>query len=159
MAKTETRTSTKTGAKTGTKPPKVKTSTPRRGRLSFKFNDDDWKQIEDLCGIHCTGEEIAAIMKVDYETLASRVRERYGVEYREFFKQFSAGGRASLRRQQFKAAEGGSIPMMIWLGKQYLDQSEKVHQTNADDPTNPVRPQFVSPADAARFYHDLIKKK
>lgn len=34
-------------------------------------------------------------------------------------------GRASLRRMQFQSAQKGNITMQIWLGKQYLGQSDK----------------------------------
>ena len=34
-------------------------------------------------------------------------------------------GLASLRRRQFKAAQDGNATMLIWLGKQYLGQTDK----------------------------------
>ena len=36
----------------------------------------------------------------------------------------------SLRRQQFKSAEAGNVTMQIWLGKQYLGQTDKVEENN-----------------------------
>lgn len=35
---------------------------------------------------------------------------------------------ASLRRKQFEVAMHGNVAMLIWLGKQYLGQTEKVEQ-------------------------------
>jgi hypothetical protein len=32
----------------------------------------------------------------------------------------------SLRRWQIQSAQKGNIAMLIWLGKQYLDQSDKI---------------------------------
>ena len=37
-----------------------------------------------------------------------------------------------LRQAQIKAALGGNVTMLIWLGKQYLDQSENPMNTDAD---------------------------
>jgi hypothetical protein len=36
--------------------------------------------------------------------------------------------RTSLRRWQLEAAKKGNVAMLIWLGKQYLEQTEKVEQ-------------------------------
>ena len=45
--------------------------------------------------------------------------------FSDCFKRFSASGIISLRRKQFEVANGGSVPMLIWLGKQYLNQKDK----------------------------------
>ena len=44
--------------------------------------------------------------------------------FAEIYKRGSEGGRKSLRRMQFESASKGSIAMQIWLGKQYLGQSD-----------------------------------
>jgi hypothetical protein len=83
----------------------------------------DFKLFEDLCAIHCTETEISGILKVSIETLNARIKEEYGDGFQECFKRFSAKGKASLRRLQFKLAERNAA-MAIWLGKQYLGQRE-----------------------------------
>ena len=30
----------------------------------------DWEQVDKMCAIQCTGEEIANVLSVDYDTLA-----------------------------------------------------------------------------------------
>jgi hypothetical protein len=40
------------------------------------------------------------------------------------YKRFAAAGNASLRRSQFKMAEK-SVPMAIFLGKNWLNQSDR----------------------------------
>ena len=52
---------------------------------------------------------------------------RAGVQrgFCEVFKKHSAGGKSSLRRQQFALAMKGNAAMLIWLGKQYLGQADK----------------------------------
>jgi hypothetical protein len=42
---------------------------------------------------------------------------------------------------QFKAAEGGNATMLIWLGKQYLDQSDKTQQEISGPEGKPVQVQ------------------
>ena len=43
-------------------------------------------------------------------------------------------GRISLRRAQFEKALSGNVVMQIWLGKQHLDQKEKIEQTTYNEP-------------------------
>lgn len=44
--------------------------------------------------------------------------------FSDVYKKYSAKGKISLRRYQFQQAEK-STAMAIWLGKQYLGQTEK----------------------------------
>ena len=43
-------------------------------------------------------------------------------------------GKISLRRAQFEKALGGNVAMQIWLGKQHLDQKDKIEQTSYNEP-------------------------
>ncbi len=94
------------------------------GRPKYEI---DYKVLDSLCGILCTGEEIAAILCVDYETLNRRLREEGNVGFKEYFKKKSSNGKASLRRKQFKTALDGNTTMLVWLGKQHLDQKDQSH--------------------------------
>ena len=85
----------------------------------------DYETLDGLCEIHCTGEEIAAILDISYETLNRRLIEEGHEGFKEYFKRKSAGGKKSLRRRQMDSALDGNVPMMIWMGKQLLGQSEK----------------------------------
>ena len=88
--------------------------------------DIDWKDFDKLCHIQCTLEEIAGWFKCSVDTIENRVKQEYGVTFSEYFRQKRSTGRISLRRSQFQAAEKGNTTMLIWLGKQYLNQSEKL---------------------------------
>lgn len=50
---------------------------------------------------------------------------RANAEIKEAWEEGRNEGLASLRRLQFAAAQKGSVPMQIWLGKQYLSQTDK----------------------------------
>lgn len=105
--------------------PKKRSTKNRMGAPKILFTDEDWANIKGMCRIQCTGEEIAGILDVEYDTLCRRIKEKYGITFADFFKKHGAGGKMSLRRMQFKAAEKGNAAMQIWLGKQYLDQKER----------------------------------
>ncbi|AGH57501.1 hypothetical protein PSYG_00040 [Psychrobacter phage pOW20-A] len=95
------------------------------GRPIIELTEKDWNTIEKLCSLHCTGEEIAGILDIDYDTLNTRIKEKYGYGFSDYFKKKSAKGSASLRRRQYELAMDGNPTMLVWLGKQYLGQVDK----------------------------------
>lgn len=87
----------------------------------------DYDNLQSLVEIQCTGEECASVLKVDYDTLDSNLKRKYGYGFSEYFKKHSGAGKASLRRRQFRMSETNPA-MAIWLGKQYLGQKDTVEQ-------------------------------
>lgn len=80
---------------------------------------------ESLCAIQCTREEIAGVLNVSDSTLYRWCKETYGTDFDTIFRQKKENGKASLRRNQWKMAEKNPT-MAIWLGKQYLKQTDNV---------------------------------
>jgi len=87
-----------------------------------------------LASIMCTGEEIADVLQVSYNTVERRVKEETGLGFGDWLKRHQAVGKSSLRRMQWKTAESGNVTMQIWLGKQYLGQSDKVETKSDSEP-------------------------
>lgn len=85
----------------------------------------DKKIFENLCAIQATLVEIANIFACSEDTIQRFCKREYKMSFSEAFEKFSANGKVSLRRIQFKAAEAGNVTMQIWLGKQYLGQTDK----------------------------------
>lgn len=96
----------------------------------------DFETVKKLCKIQCTLEEIAGYLDCSEDTVERRVEEVYGMKFADFFKRHSAGGKMSLRRKQFDSAMGGNTALLIFLGKQYLGQSDKVEAVRADPQSN-----------------------
>lgn len=82
------------------------------------------EQFEELCKMQCTEEEICAVFNVSDETLNKWCKNTYGKTFLEVFKEKRTGGKASLRRSQWKLAETNAT-LAIWLGKQYLGQRDE----------------------------------
>lgn len=80
---------------------------------------------EGLCEIQCTLEEIAGVLRVSEDTVERWCQRTYELGFADAYKKFSAHGKTSIRRQQFELAKKGNATMLIWLGKQYLRQSDK----------------------------------
>ena len=99
----------------------------------------DYNQLQKLCAIQCTGEECASLLECSYEHLNNQLKKDGHGGFLDYFKKHSATGKASLRRRQYKAAvEDGNVPMMIWLGKQYLGQKEPEKATEQIIETKPI---------------------
>lgn len=99
-------------------------------RMARPCKEIDQKQFENLCGLQCTLEEICGWFNVTDKTLDGWCKRTYGVSFSEVFKQKRGAGKISLRRAQFRLAEKNAN-MAIWLGKQYLGQTDKADHEDA----------------------------
>jgi AraC-like DNA-binding protein len=99
----------------------VKKTPKKNGRPKIPI---DFELVDNLAKIFCTGEEIASVLNVSYDTLSRRVTEDFKLTFADYIKSKVGEGKASLRRLQYKAATNGNTSMLIWLGKQYLEQTE-----------------------------------
>lgn len=83
----------------------------------------DSKIFEGLCKLQCTEAEICSFLEVSDKTLTAWCKRTYGEGFSDTYKKKSEGGKISLRRAQFRLAEKSAV-MAIFLGKQYLGQSD-----------------------------------
>lgn len=97
--------------------------TENKGGRPFKPIDQE--QFESLCRLHVTKAEMEDFFGVNERTITNWCERTYGVGYYEAYKRFQSEGKISLRRWQWKKAEKLNVPMLIWLGKQYLEQKDK----------------------------------
>lgn len=78
------------------------------------------KQVEKLASYGLTNKEIAEALGYDDSTLKRK------------FEKFLTKGRTNLKqrlkRKQIDVAMNGNVSMLIWLGKQYLGQAEKLDE-------------------------------
>lgn len=94
----------------------------RTGRPKKDINKE---QFEKLCGLQCTKKEIAAFFKCSEDTIENFCKREYKDTFSAVYNKYASIGKISLRRTQFKLAEKSSS-MAIWLGKQYLDQVDRI---------------------------------
>ena len=79
------------------------------------------KQVEKLASYGLTNKEISEALGYDDSTLKRK------------FENFLIKGRANLKqrlkKKQIQVAMSGNVTMLIWLGKQYLGQADKLEET------------------------------
>lgn len=86
----------------------------------------DYTKLGELCKIQCTAEECASVLGISSDALADNLKRDKGLTFPEFFKKHAGHGKSSLRRLQWASARKGTTAMLIWLGKQYLGQTDKI---------------------------------
>ena len=89
----------------------------------------DLTELEKLCQLQCTDEEIAAWFGVTTRTIE---RRRLETKFGEVMARGKARGRISVRRMQMKLLEEGNATMGVWLGKQLLGQTDQVTLNTVD---------------------------
>lgn len=86
---------------------------------------DGWELLEQLAP-WTHAEYIAEQLGVSPDTLDRRIKERYSYGFAEYKKQRREGVNISIRQKQVEEALKGNPTLLIWAGKQYCGQSEKV---------------------------------
>src|SRR5215468_1248702 len=90
----------------------------------------DLTELEKLCSLQCTDEELAAWFNVTTRTIERKRRKK---AFAEVMDRGKARGRISVRRQQMKLLEQGNATMGVWLGKNILGQVDEVrHDINGN---------------------------
>lgn len=88
----------------------------------------DSAEIEKLCRLNCTMDEIAAFFGCSTDTIERRMKEDEDLKLA--IERGRATGKISLRRKQFQILEdSNSASMAIWLGKQLLGQRDNLDVT------------------------------
>lgn len=109
--------SNRTGIKSG----------PNAKKTGIKPMPIDWNQVGILAGLHATQEEIAGYIGISRQGLSSRYEmEHDGEPIGEFIASKRDAGKAKLRILQLESAKQGSVQMQIFLGKNWLGQSDKM---------------------------------
>ncbi|MGD1097646.1 MAG: hypothetical protein ABSB35_37375 [Bryobacteraceae bacterium] len=93
----------------------------RREGAGRKPVEIDLVELEKLCSLQCTHEEIAAWFKCSVRTIETYAKRP---EFAEVMTRGRAKGRISVRRAQMKLLESGNATMGVWLGKQLLGQRD-----------------------------------
>ena len=84
----------------------------------------DLAELEKLCVMQCTNEEVAAFFGVSTRTIE---RRRKTAKFSEVMERARAKGRVSVRRALFRLANNGQIAAAIFLSKNLLGYKDYVN--------------------------------
>ena len=103
--------------------------------------------MENLEGtVRHQANQIAAWFNCGLRTVERRMAKQDGNFRRAYEKSFGRI-KISLRRQQIESAKGGNVTMLIWLGKQLLDQADKREVKEESTVTEKAAPLALTPED------------
>lgn len=89
----------------------------------------DWNFVDESLILGCFGTEIALMLGIDNDTLYSRCEQEKQMCFSDYSAQKKAKRHRMLRDKQFARAMKEDTTMLIWLGKQELDQREPESKT------------------------------
>jgi len=94
----------------------------------------DPEMITSLSAIGCTVEQIGVILKCSKDTLERR--------FAACIKEGRENGNKTLLKKQFELAMAGDRTMLIWLGKQRLNQHEPRQELDHRSSDGSMTPKF-----------------
>lgn len=90
----------------------------------------DWDQVAYWLEARCSGSQIADIIGIHENTLYERCKTDLGLEFVAFKAKNRSKGEQNLRLAQYESAvKDKDRGMQIWLGKQWLGQTDKSQNT------------------------------
>ena len=95
----------------------------------------DLVELEKLCIMQCTDDEIAAFFGVSMRTI---VRRRQVAKFRDVMDRAKAKGRVSVRRNLFRLANAGNIAAAIFLAKNLLGYRDVVNTEHSGPDGSPI---------------------
>jgi hypothetical protein len=105
---------------------------PRSGRRTIKI---DLAEVEKLCSLQCTDEELASFFGVSVRTIE---RRRKRPAFGEAMERGKAKGRLSLRRNLFTLAAKGNPAANIFLAKNLLGYRDYLRNEHSDPAGQPI---------------------
>ena len=130
---------------------------------SKPMTDVDYERAKGAAAVMATATEIAMMLGMDKATLDIRLKERGYDNFTDFKRQHRMIGKVSLRRAQFaKALHDRNSALLIWLGKQYLDQKDQssVNHSSDDGSMTPAGNTYdlgnVSDATLAQLHKEML---
>jgi hypothetical protein len=111
------------------------------------------RELEKLCGMQCTDEEIAAFFGVSTRTI---VRRRRVQKFNEIMENARAKGRVSVRRSLFKLANAGNIAAAIFLAKNLLGYRDVVNTEHTGLAGGPI--QVASKPDLTQLSDEELQQ-
>ena len=118
----------------------------------------DWAEVDNLLKAQCTGTEIAGHLGIHPNTLYQACEELYKCNFSEYSQQKKESGKAMLRAMQFQTAMEGDKSLLIWLGKQLLDQSDKKELTGKGG-KDLIPPRVLTAEEAKQLWNDFDNGK
>jgi hypothetical protein len=99
----------------------IKTKTENGGRKEITI---DWNEVNKYLMAGCSGKEISSVIGCHDDTLFNHCKAKFGINWADYSAIMRSKGDSLLLSKQFDCALKENVPMLIWLGKQRLHQTD-----------------------------------
>ena len=113
----------------------------------------DLAELEKLCTMQCTDEEVAAFLGVSTRTIE---RRRQVKQFNEIMERARAKGRISIRRALFRLAAAGNIAAAIFLAKNLLGYKDYINNELTGVAGGPI--QVASKPDLSKLTNEELQQ-
>lgn len=90
---------------------------------------DGWELLDSLIIWSAHQEYIAERLGISSDTLGRRLKERFGLNFAQYRDKKKEQVRTNIMKKQYDVAMSGNVSMLIWLGKNWCGQSDKMEST------------------------------
>ncbi len=97
----------------------------KKSKAGRKKINIDWDKVDNYLMSGSNGVQVSAMLGIHYNTLVNKCKEEKNCDFSEYLQQKKEKGNNLLKAMQYKLAMNGDRGMLIWLGKNRLDQSDK----------------------------------
>lgn len=105
----------------------------------------DWEKVDKYLQAQCDGVGIASLLGVCPDTLYLKCQKDKKMGFSEYSAIKRSEGKELLRAKQFQVAMTGDKTMLVWLGKQHLNQTDRRNIVLEEDKeTLKTREDFLS---------------
>lgn len=98
-----------------------------------KLKKIDWEYVSELLMKGSNGIQVAAVLGIHPDVLYDRCRIENGEMFSDYSQKCWQKGNSSLHAKQYEVAKEGNTTMLVWLGKQRLDQKEQKEKELPDN--------------------------
>lgn len=92
----------------------------------------DWDKLNAILQYGAKLVDAADIMDVHPCTVSEKIKTKFKMSFPEYRDKKMSKVRVGLAQKQVEVAMSGNVTMLIWLGKQWLEQTDK-QELSGDD--------------------------
>ena len=92
------------------------------GRKKIIIN---WARVDAALKAGANGVQCAAMLGISFDTLSRRINEEKNADFADYMREKREAGNEALLKAQYDGAISGDRGLLIWLGKQRLNQTDK----------------------------------
>jgi hypothetical protein len=102
------------------------------GRPKKEMN---WEVLDSILQFGASLLDCSELCEMSEDSIQRKIKEKHEMTFSEYRDKKMSRMRVKLLRKQYEGAMAGNTALLIWLGKQYLGQSDKNESKNDESHT------------------------